>query len=205
MNKKNFLVLTLILIFVFSGCYKPENTDKEITPPISDPDPSPEIITFTIFPKNIDEGQSTTIAWETVNATTVKLDLKKENDFDTVENSGSIKIKGIEKSRKFTLKAQTDTESTEQTIEIEVTPFTKIPEIVYFKATPNPMPSGGSTELSWKVLYAQTVEIRTWTIWSQVASKGGWTITGRTTDSTISIRAKNKNGIIEDSFILKVK
>lgn len=87
-----------------------------------------------------------------------------------------------------------------------------LPEVIYFKAEPNPVKSGDPYTVSWKVNNATKVEVCAagdWDeVWHEVSMEGEWTNCIRTVsedkDYMYYIRARNNFGEVEDSLILHV-
>lgn len=78
MNRKNswiFMLGTLVLWVIVSGCAKKQTTTK--VPENPPPTPKPVTATLSANPTSIERGQSTTLSWNTENADDVTLDGSK--------------------------------------------------------------------------------------------------------------------------------
>ena len=90
-------ILLLIVMFSGSGCAKkvappPPVVEKEEPPPPPPPPAPAPTISLKASPSAIEKGQSTTIAWNSTNATSVTID----NGVGTVEASGSRTVRPAE-------------------------------------------------------------------------------------------------------------
>jgi peptidoglycan-associated lipoprotein len=83
------VILLLVVIFSVSGCAKkvtpPPPVEKVEPPPPPPPPPPVPTISLKASPSAIEKGQSTTLTWNSTNATGVTID----NGVGTVEASGS--------------------------------------------------------------------------------------------------------------------
>lgn len=114
----------------------------------------PPIITKLISnSKQILFGNDLILEWETQNSTSVRID----NSIGTVKSSDSIKTKPS-KNTTYKLTAENAFGKTEQTIEIEVLPQSKILE---FKSKHQKIGYGNTTQLVWSVDNAEKVELNT--------------------------------------------
>ena len=204
--KTKILLIMLFVMIVMGGCYTPEN-DQGITNPIVPdepivPDNALDIVYFLVDPDKIDEGDNVEISWEVLNSTKVEIRFWKE--FQEVDPAGTEKLKGVKKSLDFTIRATGEEEIIEETIYLTVIPDPDPPEIVFFKCVPNPVNAGTVTAISWKVKKADKVEVKTWNSWDPVSSEGGWDLI-RSATQTMYLRATNKNGTVEASFVLVVQ
>ena len=127
------LVFTLSTIVLLGGC------KKKVAPPPPPPPPPPAAPTasLTANPDSIQQGQSTTLSWQTQNATDVSID----NGVGTVEPSGSKQVTPNE-SATYHLTAKGPGGTTDATARVTVTP-------------PPPPPQPSATE---EELFAQNVK-----------------------------------------------
>jgi len=147
------LTSTTYLLTVFGSnnqtdqCEAPVIVTPVVVPPTCD--------AFTASPNMIVVGSTSTLAWETTNAVSVSID----NAIGSVAVDGTTEV-ALVSNTLFTLTA-TGVDGTEVTcvtpIEVSAEP---VPVCEAFTATPDALPvGGGSVNLAWTVIGAQTVSI----------------------------------------------
>ena len=138
----------------------------------------PPRINVRVNSNAISLGESTKLIWDSVRAETVSID----NGIGEVDLSGQLTITPTE-TRTYTITA-TGPEGT-STESVTVYVGESSPEIEYFQASPETIPPGASSKLSWAVSNADTVTIDNGI--GDVASEGSINILpGETTTYTIS-------------------
>ncbi|MEJ2740194.1 MAG: hypothetical protein P8105_10295, partial [Dehalococcoidia bacterium] len=148
----------------------------------------PVISYFNATSDSIVRGNSTTIRWETENATSVTI----QPDIGSVEPSGS-KIIAPNSTITYTLSAANDEGSVSTALKITVVTSSQsgLPTINFFTASPAIISGGQSATLSWNVSNATKVSISP-SIGS-VSSTGNTTVApSRTTNYTLT--ARNSTG-----------
>ena len=148
----------------------------------------PVISYFNATSDSILRGNSTTIRWETVNATYVTI----QPDIGDVEPAGS-KVVAPNSTITYTLIAGNDEGSVSTSVKITVSTssHTGLPVINSFSASPAVISAGKSAVLSWKVSDATKVTINPSI--GTVSSIGSTTVTpSRTTNYTLT--ARNSSG-----------
>jgi hypothetical protein len=144
----------------------------------------PVISYFNASSDSIVRGNSTTIRWETVNATHVTI----QPDIGTVEPAGS-KVVAPNSTITYTLVADNDEGSVSTSLKITVSTSTPtgLPTINSFSASPAVISAGKSAVLSWNVSNATKVSINPSI--GIVDSIGSTTVTpSRTTNYTLTAR-----------------
>ena len=111
----------------------------------------PEIKSFSIDPKSIYQSQSATLNWEVENAESVSID----QDVGTVDLCGPKEVTP-DANTEYTLTASNPAGSSKRAVQIEVKGK---PEIAFFKACLDRIPTYTSTELKWEVINAESVSI----------------------------------------------
>ena len=119
---------------------------------VAPPGPAPKINYFNTIPKRIDQGQSTTLRWNTTNATRVSIE----------PGVGTVRTRGIyrdspSKTTTYTLTAANATKSVKATVTVTVT--AKEPAISYLIAIPARIDKGKSSTLRWSATNADTLSI----------------------------------------------
>jgi hypothetical protein len=113
----------------------------------------PEIISFTATPPTIGIGESSVLAWEITNATSVSIN----QGVGTVsEDSGTVTVSPTS-TKTYTITATNTFGSITETVKVFVA--TDVPEITSFTATPGAVTAGGDVVLEWEVEGAVTVYI----------------------------------------------
>ena len=119
---------------------------------VAPPGPAPKINYFNTIPKRIDRGQSTTLRWNTTDATRVSI----EPDIGAVSTRG-IYRDSPSKTTTYTLTAANSTKSVTATVKVTVT--AKEPAISYLIAIPARIDKGKSSTLRWSATNADTLSI----------------------------------------------
>lgn len=139
---KQATLRTLALTFALSGilflgaCHK-----KTAPPPPAPPPPPPQpTASLTASPDTVDKGQSTTLTWQTTNATDVSID----NGVGAVQASGSQQVSPTD-STTYTLTAKGEGGSQTATARVTVN-------------TPPPPPPPPAATLSDEQLFSQNVK-----------------------------------------------
>jgi hypothetical protein len=113
----------------------------------------PEIVSFKATPPTIGAGESSVLAWEINNATSVSIN----QGVGTVnEDSGTVTVNPTS-TKTYTITATNTFGSTTETVEVFVA--TTIPTITSFTADPGAVTAGGDVVLEWEVEGAVTVYI----------------------------------------------
>ena len=148
--------------------------------------PVPTCDLFTATPNIIVVGNSSTLNWETTNATAVSIN----NGIGNVAVDGSVVVSPLANTV-YTLTATGVSSSTSCEVPVTVS-ADPVPVCESFTATPNSLPvGGGSVTLNWNVLNGTTATI-TPTI-GAVAQSGSKSTTV-TNDTTFTLTAEDDNG-----------
>lgn len=115
--------------------------------------PQVQILTCTATPMNIIQGESATIVYATVNATSVTV----SPSVGSVPPNGSFVVSPTS-TTSYTITATNAGGSTTCSVSVQVTPGTA-PRIVQFTANPTSITQGSSSTLVWQVDNATTVSI----------------------------------------------
>lgn len=121
------------------------------------PPPAPVINTFTATPGSITVGQSTTLAWQTTNATSVTIN----QGIGSVALTGSQVVSPVVTTT-YTLTATGAGGTATTTVTVGVTPVVEpnpAPIINLFTVSPGTIAAGESAILTWQTTYATTVSI----------------------------------------------
>ncbi len=154
----------------------------------------PPGINARALPNSISPGESTGLIWETVRAESVSID----NGIGDVDMSGQLMISPAETTT-YTITA-TGPEGT-STESVTVFVGESSPEIEYFQASPDSIPPGVSSKLSWSVLNADTVTIDNGI--GAVASEGSINVIIEKT-TTFTISATGRQGSVTASVTVTV-
>jgi len=119
-----------------------------------------EIDSFYASPDEIDEGEETTLYWETTNCTDVDI----SDGIGDVSNDGDIDTDELDEDESFTITATNGNSSDSKTITVEVDDDNGNNnddecEIDEFYASPSFLPNGGSTTLYWETTDCDDVYI----------------------------------------------
>jgi uncharacterized repeat protein (TIGR01451 family) len=149
--------------------------------------PAPSCDAFTANPTTILKGASSTLAWQTTNATRVVID----NGVGEVSVDGSLSVSPLATTL-YTLKAYTEAGaevSCKATVTVEEPPLA--PKCVSFGANPATLPAGGgNTVLTWSTLNGTSVTISPI---GSVALSGSTTVNVSTT-TTYSLTVAGQGG-----------
>ncbi|MDJ0839569.1 MAG: OmpA family protein [Acidobacteriota bacterium] len=148
--------------------------------------PDPVISFFKVTPDTITEGESSTLTWATINATSVTI-----SGLGEVPASGSLLI-SPEQTTTYTLTATNEedvtvTAETTLTVEPVVIPD---PVISFFTAIPSDIQEGQSTSLSWSTQFADMVEL---VGFGRVNGEGSLLV-NPTQTTTYTLKASNQTG-----------
>jgi uncharacterized cupredoxin-like copper-binding protein len=117
----------------------------------------PTIVQFTANPAAITAGQSSTLTWQTQNATSVTI---APGIGSVTPNSGSVAVTPAATTT-YTLTATGPNGSVNQSVTVTVgsAPAAGLPQIIRFEASPLSIAPGGTSTLSWATNNATTVTI----------------------------------------------
>ena len=115
--------------------------------------PQVQILTCTATPMNIIQGESATIVYATVNATSVTV----SNGVGSVSTNGSFVVSPTT-TTSYTITAANAGGSTTCSVSVQVTPGAA-PQIIRFTANPTSITQGATSTLVWQVQNATTVTI----------------------------------------------
>ncbi len=132
-----------------------EKIERELTVEVTVA--APRIVAFEANPAEVDEGTRTTLSWTTLNAKTVRIE---DDTGAPIDLRGQPAVEGsvevlMQRSRTFTLFAESDDLSAERTVHVKVTGT----PIVTLTATPETFSFGESTTLRWITDDAVSVRI----------------------------------------------
>ncbi|MEO1576414.1 MAG: PEGA domain-containing protein, partial [Pseudomonadota bacterium] len=123
----------------------------ELTPVAA---PDPVILTFSADPPTLRPGESTTLAWQTENATSVTL---SGGTSGALANAGSLVVTPVE-STTYVLEASGDGEgSARRTLDIQVA--ARAPKVLSFSVTPERARRGDPVTVSWTTEDAAAVRL----------------------------------------------
>ncbi|MDJ0839491.1 MAG: hypothetical protein QNK37_23425 [Acidobacteriota bacterium] len=111
--------------------------------------PLPEVVSFTVSPDQIIDGDSTTLSWQTAEADTVMI----EPGIGPVAASGSVDVSPSADTT-YTITASSDQGSDSAEVSVDV--FGRL-EIVTFAADPAQITPGGESQLRWEVSNSSAV------------------------------------------------
>jgi hypothetical protein len=114
----------------------------------------PIVSSFEANPTNISGGQSSTLSWNVLGATTVTI----EPRIGDVASTGT-ELVSPAATTTYTLTATNTAGSTTATVQVVVSAVPSLPVINSFTASPENITPGGSSTLSWNVSGATTVSI----------------------------------------------
>ncbi len=114
--------------------------------------PQVQILTCTATPMNIVQGETATIVYATVNATSVSI-----SGVGSVQPNGSVQVTPTATTT-YTVNASNTGGSTTCNVTVQVTPGTA-PQVIRFTANPSTVTQGATSTLVWQVQNATTVTI----------------------------------------------
>lgn len=134
---------------------KNDTSSETATATVTVTNPQVQILTCTATPMNIMQGESATLIFATVNATTVSI----SPGIGNVAMSGSVVVSPMTTTT-YTITATGAAGTTAATcnVSVQVTPGTS-PRIIRFTANPSTIVKGNSSTLVWQVENADTVTI----------------------------------------------
>ena len=132
---------------------KNDTSQETATATVTVLNPQAQILACTATPMNITAGESATIVYATLNATTVSISPGVGN----VAASGSIVVTPVTTTT-YVITASNATSSTTCNVTVAVTPGTA-PRVIRFTANPMTIVKGASSTLVWQVENADTVTI----------------------------------------------
>ncbi len=115
--------------------------------------PQPQLTVCTAVPMTINQGESSTLYFQSLNATSVTI----TPGVGTVGNNGNVVVTPTGNTT-YTITANNTFGTTTCSVSVQVTPGTG-PRIVKFSAAPLNIPQGGTSTLLWVVDNADTVSI----------------------------------------------
>lgn len=123
------------------------STTKQVTLTVTPPKPQ---ITFTASPRTIAEGESSTLAWNVLNATSVSID----HGIGNRPASGSTSVSpGATTTYRLSATGPGGTSTAQATVTVLAAP------VISFSATPSTIPRGSASMLVWTVTDANLVTI----------------------------------------------
>jgi hypothetical protein len=154
-------------------------------------DAPPLINSFTANPNTIVSGQTTSLSWSVINATTVTI-TGISGTLDPA--SGTVTTPALTQTTTYTLEA-TNASGTvvRQAIRVTVVQPTAAPTIASFTATPASILTGDPSTLAWSVVNADTVSISP--VIGSVDPTGTRTVTPAVT-TTYTLTATNTTGTV---------
>ena len=134
---------------------KNDTSQESATATVTVMNPQVQILTCTATPMNIMQGESATLIFATVNATSVTI----APGVGSVGMSGSVVVSPM-MSTTYTITAAgaIGTSTATCSVTVQVTPGTA-PRIIRFTANPSSIPQGATSTLVWQVENADTVNI----------------------------------------------
>ena len=134
---------------------KNDNSQESATATVTVMNPQVQILTCTATPMNIMQGESATLIFATVNATSVTI----APGVGSVGMSGSVVVSPTATTT-YTITAAGAAGTTNATcsVTVQVTPGTA-PRIIRFTANPSTIPQGATSTLVWQVENATTTTI----------------------------------------------
>lgn len=170
-------------------------------PVISATDPfgggsAPTINSYTLTPDIIDEGQSSTLAWDVSGADTISID---QGVGSVSANGNSVVSPTV--STTYTLTATNTVGSTVQAVTLTVNPV-NAPGITLFTADPPTLAEAGNVDLTWSTSDADTVSIDNG-VCSDCLTTGTTTVNLSAT-TTFTITASNSAGSSQDTLTVTV-
>ena len=163
----------------------------------STPTPAPTIDSFTANPTTITSGDSSTLSWQTTNATSVTV---KDGNGNTVYSGSSVDgstTVSPTSTTTYTLTATGDggTATASVTVTVSSTPA-PAPTIDSFTADPTTITSGDSSTLSWQTTNATSVTVKDGngnTVYSGSSVDGSTTVSPTST-TTYTLTATGDGG-----------
>ena len=173
----------------------------------STPTPAPAVDSFTANPTTITEGDSTTLSWQTTNATSVTV---KDGNGATVYSGSSVDGStsvSPTSTTTYTLTAIGDggTATASVTVTVNAAP-TPAPTVDSFTANPTTITEGDSTTLSWQTTNATSVTVKDGngaTVYSG-SSVDGSTSVSPTSTTTYTLTATGDGGTATASVTVTV-
>jgi len=157
----------------------------------------PQIIMFNGSPLSITAGQSSTLSWTTVNATSVTI-----SGLGAEGLNGSVSTGALQTTTTYTLTAAgANGLMTTAVITIQVAPAS-VPQVVVFTASPQTINAGQSSQLCWQVVGATSISISNG-IGSNLQANACQTVSPQTT-TTYVLSATNATGQIQASVTVNV-
>lgn len=132
---------------------KNDTSQESATATVTVMNPQVQILTCTATPMNIMQGESATIIYATVNATSVTVN----NGVGSVSPNGSFVVSPTATTT-YTITASNTGGTTSCNVSVQVTPGTA-PRIIRFTANPATIVKGATSTLVWQVENATTVTI----------------------------------------------
>jgi hypothetical protein len=147
----------------------------------------PTITSFAANPASVDSGISSTLAWETTEATSISI---TPGTFTSTSANGSTSLSPTATTT-YTLTATNSAGSTTSTATVTVNAASK-PTVTSFTADPTTITSGSSSTLKWATTGATKIAITPGTFTSTSAS--GSTSVSPTATTTYTLTATNSSG-----------
>jgi hypothetical protein len=190
---RKLAVVMIVVLFLASACIQsPVSTSTNIVTNRS----LPLVTSFNVSPPVITVGQTASLVWNVVGATSVTIN----QGIGTVPASGSQDITPTSTST-YTLIADNSYGTATAMVAITVNPISPPPVSASFNVTPSIITPGQSATLQWNVTGADTVRIDPGI--GSVPVSGSEQISPATT-TTYILTATNAAGIITDSTTLSV-
>jgi len=157
----------------------------------------PQIIMFNGSPLTITAGQSSTLSWTTVNATSVTI-----SGLGAEQLNGSVSTGALQTTTMYTLTAAgANGNMVTAVITIQVTPAS-VPQVVAYTVSPQTISAGQSAQLCWQVTGATSISISNG-IGSNLQANACQTVSPQTT-TTYVLSATNAAGQTQASVTLNV-
>jgi hypothetical protein len=161
--------------------------------------PQVRILTFQASPAMITRGESSTLAWQTENATEVVI-----SGIGTVRPNGTAPVSPTETTT-YTITARNAFSNTSATAVVQVGPAgpgpNNLPRIIRFTASPMDIDSGQSSTLDWLVENATTVQISSL---GTVRQQGSSPVSP-TANTIYTITATNNFGSVSSTIGINVR
>jgi len=162
---------------------------------------APSVLTFTATPMTIESGDSTVLAWETLDADQVDITVQSGDG----QSLGSVGVSGtatVSPRQTTTYGITASNRFGETTRTVTVTVLSDAPRILNFVATPQEIDPGEFSTLVWEVEGADEVSISP--ALGGVDSNGSSDVQPMT-DTTYTLTARNEHGEVSQSVVVAVR